>query len=60
MQTLRLPKIQEEFGLKKTAIYTLIKERGFPKPIKLSDRIAVWDREAIEKWIKSHANQKAA
>jgi prophage regulatory protein len=49
---LRLPQVEDRVGLKKTAIYDLIKDGDFPAQIKLGRRYTVWPESAIEGWIQ--------
>ena len=46
-KALRIPKVTDKTGLSKTHIYRLVKAGEFPKPIKISKRVSVWD-EAVE------------
>jgi len=50
---LRRYQVERLVGLKKTAIYTMIKKGEFPKPVRLSDRAVAWKQEEIEEWIQS-------
>lgn len=48
---LRLPEVQHQVGLGRSAIYTRIKTGAFPAPLKLSARLAVWPASVIDAWI---------
>ena len=45
---LRLPSIQEKFGLSRSSIYKLISEGLFPKPIPIGTRSVGWLEEEVE------------
>jgi len=49
---LRLPEIQSQCGLGRSAIYSRIKAGTFPKPVKLGARVAAWPAAAIDAWIE--------
>ncbi|WP_123102639.1 helix-turn-helix transcriptional regulator [Acidithiobacillus sulfuriphilus] len=48
---LRLPKVKETVGLGKSAIYAMIKEGKFPKPIKIGVRASGWLDTDIRRWL---------
>ena len=39
-------------------IYTLIKKKGFPKPIHLSTRCRRWNADEVDQWCKAQCNAK--
>ena len=47
---LRLPEVEVRVGLGKTAIYALIKEGRFPRPVKLG-AASVWVDAEITQWM---------
>lgn len=49
----RIPKVMEKTGLCRSTIWLWSKEGKFPRGIKLSTRVTVWDMEEIDAWIKS-------
>lgn len=49
---IRLPEVEALIGLKRTAIYLLIREGKFPAPVKLGPRAARWPKRQILKWIE--------
>ena len=53
---LRLPEVIRRTGLKKTAIYSLIKRGQFPSQIKLG-RISVWLEHDINALQRQHQTQ---
>ena len=48
---LRLPEVQHQVGLGRSAIYSRIKDGTFPAPVKLGARVAAWSAAAIDAWI---------
>lgn len=49
---LRIKSVIEKTGLAKSTIWLWVSEDKFPKPIKLSPRITVWEEELINKWME--------
>ena len=47
---LRITDVMKMTGIAKSTIWLWVKEEKFPKPIKLSPRITVWDEDSIRKW----------
>ena len=52
---LRLPDVMQKVGLKKSAIYKLIKAGDFPTQIKLGKHASGWLESAINAWIMKKA-----
>lgn len=50
---LRLPAVQRMVGLGRSQIYNLIKNGGFPAPIKLSERCSAWIASEVGAWVNS-------
>ena len=50
MKLLRLPDVLERVALKKTAVYKLMAEDEFPRPVKLGAASA-WVEAEIDDWI---------
>ncbi|MDD2464116.1 MAG: AlpA family transcriptional regulator [Desulfobulbus sp.] len=50
---LRLPEVETIVGLKKSKLYTLIQEGGFPPPVKLGTRSVRWKSSSVYAWIES-------
>lgn len=48
---LRLPTVTERVGLKRTAIYDMIRAGKFPKPVPLNDKSVGWLESEINEWI---------
>ncbi|MCF6243874.1 MAG: AlpA family phage regulatory protein [Sulfurovum sp.] len=49
----RIQKVMERTGLCKSTIWLWAKEGKFPKAIKLSRRVTVWNMAEIDAWLKS-------
>lgn len=47
---LRLPAVEYTTGIKKSAIYAMIKEGEFPAPIRLGKRSSGWLLSEINQW----------
>jgi prophage regulatory protein len=50
---LRLPDVLARVGLKKTALYEMIKAGTFPAPIRLGLRCSAWPSDAIDGWVRA-------
>ena len=37
-----------------STIYRWIKDGKFPKPMKLADKVTVWNAQEVDSWVKSH------
>ncbi len=48
---LRLPAVKQRVGLSTSTIYAEIRAGRFPRPVKLSQRVACWPESTIEAWI---------
>jgi len=49
---LRFPEVRKKVSLGKTALYALMREGKFPKPIQLSKRAKGWIEADIDRWIE--------
>ena len=49
----RIKDLTIKLGLSKSTIWKLTREKSFPQPSKLTDRITVWKDRDIEEWIDS-------
>lgn len=47
---LRLPEVKAVTGLSKTSLYTLIRDRNFPAPVRLGPRAVAWVRSEVKQW----------
>jgi prophage regulatory protein len=50
---LRIKSVIERTGVSKTHLYRLINANKFPRPVKLSEGVSVWDAELIDQWLSS-------
>jgi prophage regulatory protein len=50
---LRIKDVMKKTGIARSTIWLWVKEDKFPKPIKLSPRITVWDNNEIDKWMNN-------
>lgn len=49
-QFYRLPSIKQKFQVSGSTIWSWIKQGKFPRGIKISDNVTVWESQAIERW----------
>jgi prophage regulatory protein len=47
---LRLPEVKAVTGLSKTSLYTLIREKSSPAPVRLGPRAVAWVRSEVRRW----------
>jgi len=47
---LRVTQVAKKVGIGKSTVWLWVKEGKFPKPIKISSRVTVWDEEKIIEW----------
>lgn len=50
-KALRIDSVIDRTGLSKTHLYRLIERGHFPRPVKLSDRVSVWDATLVDQWL---------
>lgn len=50
-KALRVSGVLAQTGISKTQLYRLIERGQFPRPVKLSDRISVWDADLVDQWL---------
>ena len=49
---LRITQVIQKIGVGKSTIWLWSKEGKFPKPIKISTKVTVWEEEKIDGWIQ--------
>jgi prophage regulatory protein len=49
---LRRPAVESRIGLKTTALYELMAEGKFPRPVRISKRAVGWPEDVVEAWIQ--------
>lgn len=50
---LPLPEVETIVGIKKSKIYALINEGGFPSPIRIGRRAVRWRLGELQSWIEN-------
>ena len=50
---LRLDEVERVTGLRKSAIYKMMRSGAFPKPLKLTQKAVGWRIADVESWIES-------
>lgn len=55
---LRLPEVENLVGLKRSAIYALIKEKHFPQPVPLGDRSVAFVESEVRGWITQRIEER--
>jgi len=53
---LRLPDVKAVTGLSKSSLYSLIRERTFPAPVRLGARSVAWVRSEVRQWAVERVN----
>ena len=48
--------VEDAIGYKRSALYAMVSEGDFPKPIKLGRRAVGWLESDVSGWIKSRVN----
>ena len=51
---MRAKELTKHLSISRATLYKWAKKEEFPKPIKASKRITLWDVEAIEKYLQSN------
>lgn len=49
---IRLPEVEAMTGCKKSTIYTLLAQKRFPRPVRLSSRMVAWSEMAVLRWVQ--------
>jgi prophage regulatory protein len=52
-EIIRLPRLLETVGMKRTWVYDEIKRGKFPAPVKLGARAVGWRRSEVHAWLES-------
>jgi prophage regulatory protein len=50
---IKLPEAESLSGLKKSTIYSKIKEGTFPRPVRLSSRAVAFSESAVLRWVQA-------
>lgn len=59
MKLIRLPEVLDRVGLKKTAVYKMMAEEEFPRPVKIGTSSA-WVEHEITEWIAARMSARQA
>ena len=54
---MRAKELIKYLSISRATLYNWAKKEDFPKPIKASHKVTLWDVEAIEKYLQSKAIQ---
>lgn len=57
VQILRLPKVIECVGMRRSSIYAAVAAGTFPAPVKLGPRSVGWPSDQVERWIQERIAQ---
>ena len=52
-RALRIQQVLDKTGLSRTHTYRLIEQGDHPKPIRLSERVVLFNEAEIDAWLKS-------
>jgi len=50
---IRLKKVEDKTGLKKSMVYDLMSKDEFPKSIKIGERAVAWIESEVDQWIQN-------
>lgn len=53
---LRLAEVINRTGLSRSSIYSYIKKKLFPSPVKIGERSVGWPESRIDDWVQSRIN----
>lgn len=53
----RLPEVEGMIGFRKSAIYKMIAEGRFPKPVRLGTRTVAWPETAVLQWVQDRISE---
>lgn len=57
-ELLRRHQVQKKTGLSRSGIYAAIREKTFPKPVKIGSRAVAWRKNEVDRWIFSRKPTK--
>ena len=49
---LRLPELTQRLGVGRSTVYKLIKQDGFPKPVKIGRRLSAWNEDEVQAFLQ--------
>lgn len=53
---LRITDVMKKTGIAKSTVWLWVSEGKFPRPIKLSPRVTVWNEDEIHEWQNNYLN----
>jgi len=54
---IRLPEVEHRTGLRRSSIYSYIKQGRFPAPIKITPKASAWVESEIQEWVDSRIHE---
>lgn len=57
VQILRLPRVIERVGMRRSSIYAAVAAGTFPAPVKLGARSVGWPSDQVDRWIQERIAQ---
>ncbi|VXD07177.1 helix-turn-helix transcriptional regulator [Serratia oryzae] len=58
IKLLRLTDVMQKTGFKKSWIYLLVKQGGFPPAVKIGSRSVAWVESEVNAWIAERINKR--
>jgi prophage regulatory protein len=49
---IRLPRVMDRVGYRKSQLYDMVRRGDFPAPVKIGARAVAWDAAAVDAWIR--------
>ena len=56
---MRMPEVEKACGLKKSSIYSRIKQGAFPAPVSLGSKHVAWRSDEIEDWMSDRPRTRS-
>ena len=56
---LRIQDVCKKTGLKESTMYKLIREKSFPRGVRLTSRSTGWPSDVVENWVTSKIEESA-
>jgi prophage regulatory protein len=57
---LRLPTVLERVGVSRSTLWSWVREKRFPPPVRLGPRAVAWKSSAIDAWIEGRVEAGGA
>lgn len=55
---MRVHEVAEVTGFSISTIYRIIEKHGFPKPVKIGERISLWKKKEVNNWLENLAGEE--